>query len=301
MASFRTALYIDKRTYLPWPSALPTQELPHGPTPFIDYPARGPEAQSPKQSEVQDLPVQPKLLPRLSAGSNPIVVTSKDTGKIVATLLKRKRVKRTTYLYPRQAQILADLLGGAKATWRLALVVLPSRSGENPNERAGSSEGICIQAKVLYIDFVQSQQVCFKLTIDTIDALKKHHDALCHGSFEAHFRGNVKMEEDVNILMGNFDQAIDHFVHHVDTVCLGRIRKDGSGELTTQHSTIVKSTVLELFGPYKRYLDMLSGRLDGVFFETASFVLHHSGPILQVDNSDALVNTDATASQYLLQ
>jgi hypothetical protein len=200
---------------------------------------------------------------------------------------------------------LADLLGGAKATWQLALVVLPSRSGENPNEREGPIEGIHIQAKVLHIDFVQSQQVCFKLTIDTIDALKKHYRALCHGSFEAQFRGNVKVEEDVKILMDNFDRAIDHFVHHVDTVCLGRMRKDGSGELTTQHSTTVKSTVLELFGPYQRYLstvpDMLSSRLDGVFFETASFVLHHPGPVLQVDNSDTPVNADATASQYLLQ
>lgn len=249
--------------------------------------------------------LQPQLLPRLPEGSNPIVVTSQDTGKRVAALLKRKRVKRTTYLYPRQAQILADLLGGAKATWQLALVVLPSRSGENPNERAGSSEGIHIQAKVLYIDYVQSQQVCFKLTIDTIDDLKKHHRALCHGSFEAHFRGKVKMEEDVKILMDNFDRAIDHFVHHVDTVCLGRMRKDGSGDLTTQHSTTVKSTILELFSPYQRYLstfsDILSSRLDGIFFETASFVLHHQGPILQADNSDTLVNADATASQYLLR
>ncbi|GAB7336573.1 hypothetical protein MBLNU13_g09840t1 [Cladosporium sp. NU13] len=297
----RSPLYIDKRTYLPWPSTLPTQELPHGPTPFIDYPTRGPEAQSPKQSEVPDLPVQPKLLPRLSAGSNPIVVTSKDTGKVAAALLKRKGVKRTTQLYSRQAQILADLLGGAEAMWHLASIVLPSGSVESPNECAGSCEVIRIQAKVLYIDYVQSQEVYFKLTIDTIDALKKHHRALCHGSFEAHSRGNVKMEEDVKILMENFDRAIDHFVHHVGTVCLGRMRKDGSGELTTQHSTIVESTVLELFGPYQRYLDMLSSRLDGVFFETASVALHHPGPILQIDNSDTLVSTDATASQYLLQ
>lgn len=254
---------MDESTYLPWPSTLPTRELPYGPTPFADHSTRGPEARPPKQSKV---PVQPQLWPRPSTGSDPTVVTSQDTGKIVAALLKRKKVKRTTYSYPKQAQILEDLLGGAEAIWQLAFVVLPNGSGENPNGRAGSCEGIHIQAKVLYIDFVQSQQVCFKLTIDSIDVLKKHHRALCHGSFEAHFRGNVKIEECVKILMDNFDRAIEHFVHHVDTVCLGEMGEDGSGELTTQHSTNVKSTILELFGPCERYLstvsDMLSSRLD---------------------------------------
>jgi hypothetical protein len=207
MASSRTALYIDKSTYLLWPSILPTRELSYGPTPFISHSTRGPEAPPPKQSEV---PVQPKLLPQLSAGSKTIVVTSQDTGKIAAALLRRKRVERITHLYSRQAQILADLLGSAEATWQLAFVVLPSGSGEKPNEHTGSSQGIHVQAKVLYVDFIQSQQVCFKLTANTIDALKKHHRALCHDSFEAHFRDDVKMEERVEILIDNFDRAIEH-------------------------------------------------------------------------------------------
>jgi hypothetical protein len=200
---------------------------------------------------------------------------------------------------------LADLLGSAEATWQLAFVVLPSGSGEKPNKRAGSFQGIHVQAKVLYIDFVESQQVCFKLTANTIDALKKHHRALCNGSFETHFRGDVKIEEHVEILMNNFDRAIEHFVHHVNTVCLDEMEKDGSGELTTQRSANVKSAILNLFGPYERYLstfpELLSSQLGGAFFETASFVFHHPGPILQIDNSDTLVSTDATASQYLLQ
>lgn len=298
----RTAFYIGPDGCLPWPSALRTRDLTDKSTLFVNQSVLRSGSQPLKQNEV---PLQPELLPRLSAGSNPIVVTSKDTGKLAAGLLKRKRVKRTTQLYSRQAQILADLLGGAKAIWQLASVVLPSGSGENPNERAGYCDGIHIQAKVLYIDFAQSQQVCFKLTIDTIDALKKHHRALCRGNFEAHFRGNVKIEENVKILMDNFDRAIEHFVHHVDTVCLDEMEKDGSGELTTQNSTNVKSTILELFGPYERYLsifpELLSSQLGGAFFETAPFVLHYPRPTLQTRNSDTLVSTDATAFGYFLQ
>jgi hypothetical protein len=196
---------------------------------------------------------------------------------------------------------LADLLGGAEAMWHLASIALPSGSVENPNERVGSCEGIYIQAKVPYIDFVQSQQVCFKLTIDTIDALKKHHHALCHGSFEAQFRGDVKMEEHVEILMDNFDRAIEHFVAHVDMVCLNKMEKDGSGELTAQQSADVGLTVLKLFGPYEHYLstfpERLRARLSGAFFETASLGLQHPRLSSQICGSDAQETAGVTASR----
>lgn len=212
---------------------------------------------------------QQKLLPKPPTDSKSIVITSQDTGKAVATLLKR-----VTHL-SKQAQMLADLLGGVRVTRQMTSVVLLSGSGEHSNERASSLEGIQVQARVLYIDFVQSQQAGFKLTTDTIDTLEKHRRALCHVRSEAHSRGNVKMGEDVKILMGNFDRAIDHLVHHADTCCLDEMNKDGSGELTTQQSANVKSTILELFGPYERYLDtfqeLLSSRLDGLLSEASAF------------------------------
>jgi hypothetical protein len=296
MASFQAALYIDEKTYLPWPSTLPTQELPHGPTPFIGYPARGPEAQPPKQSEGPDLPLQPKLLPRLPAGSKPIIVTCQNTSKKTAAWLKRTGVNQTARLYWKQAQILADLLGRAEATWQLGFVVLPSGSEEDPNKREGSFQGIPIQAKVLYIDFVRSQQVCFKLTADTIDALKEHYRALCRGSSEAHSSGDVTIEQDVKSSRDYFERGIEHFVHYVDTDCLEEMEKDGSGELTAEDSTNVKSAILELFGPHERYVNIFpelpSSRLDGAFSKASTFEFQHQQSSSHDRSFDAQASAD---------
>jgi len=138
MQTPRIALYIDENTFLPRPSALPTQALPFGPKPSINHSVHRPstnsaqasrlshiasgtavaekasKARSPEQEKVQ---FQRQLLPRASNGLNPIIVTSSGTGRTVEALLKRNKVKRTTHFRSKQAQILADLLGGTGATW----------------------------------------------------------------------------------------------------------------------------------------------------------------------------------------
>ena len=96
---------------------------------------------------------------------------------------------------------------------------MPSGNGENPNERAGSLEGIHVQARVLYIEFVQSQQVCFKLTTGTVEALKKHYRDLCRDSLESHSRGDVMIEANVKSLVDNFERAIEHFLSPRNLSC----------------------------------------------------------------------------------
>jgi hypothetical protein len=56
------------------------------------------------------------LLPPPSKDSKLVIVTCQDTGKIATALLRREKVNWTTHLYSKQAQVLADLLGGAEAT-----------------------------------------------------------------------------------------------------------------------------------------------------------------------------------------
>jgi hypothetical protein len=91
--------------------------------------------------------------------------------------------------------------------------------------------------------------VCFRLTTNTIDALKKHHRDLCYGSFEANSHGDAGLKADDKSLMDNFERAVELFLRLVDTVCLDEMDRDGSCELTIQQSADVKSTILELFGP----------------------------------------------------
>jgi hypothetical protein len=96
--------------------------------------------------------------------------------------------------------------------------------------------------------------VCFKLTTDTIEALTKHYRNLCCDSLKAHPCGDVMMEAEIEGSIDNLDLAIEHFFLHTGTDCLEEMEVDGFGELTTQHSTEVKSAISELYGPYERYL-----------------------------------------------
>jgi hypothetical protein len=79
------------------------------------------------------------------------------------------------------------------------------------------------------------------------------------------------------------------------------MEKDGSGELTIQQSADVKSTILELFGPYERYLstfpELLRSRLGVPFVETASFGLQHPRPSSQIRGSDAQASANDTTSR----
>jgi hypothetical protein len=79
------------------------------------------------------------------------------------------------------------------------------------------------------------------------------------------------------------------------------MEKDGSGELTTQQSVDVKSAILNLFGPYERYLstfpELLRDRLGVAFLDTALFELQHLQPSPQNRGSDAQASADITTSR----
>ena len=174
MQNSQEPLCISPGVYLPWPSALPTQDCPYGPTPLVDHPVhdfllnatqasglvyiapqkaaaeKAPDTHTPKQNEVRYLP---KLLPRLAEDSNPIVVSSSDSDRTVADLLRRKRIKRVTETISQQAQLLADLLGGGMATWQLASITVSGRGNAQSNQYSVSWTTVHIQARVLCIDF----------------------------------------------------------------------------------------------------------------------------------------------------
>jgi hypothetical protein len=154
----------------------------------------------------------PKLLPRLAEDTKPIVVSSFGSDKTIADLLKRKKIKRTTKAISQQARLLADLLGGDLATWQLSPIMLSGSGNAQSNRCSGSWTIIRIQARVLCIDFVQSQQVSFKLTAGTVEALIKHHRNVCCDDVKAHFYGNTATELDVKTLVEPFELAIKGFV-----------------------------------------------------------------------------------------
>lgn len=274
MQTSQERLYTGPGTYLPWPSALPTQKCPYGRIPLVDDPVDGlpsnvtqaprlvyiapqtavaekaPKTHTPKQNVVRD---PPKLLPRLAEDSKPIIVSSPGSDKTIADLLKRKKIKRATKAISQQARLLEDLLGGDLATWQLAFIMVSGSGNAQSNQCSGSRTIIRIQARVLYIDFIQSQQVCFKLTAGTVEALIEHHRNVCRDDLKAHSYGDAATEVEIKSLMDSFELAIKGFVFWTETDSLEKMKEDGSGELTTRHSTQVRSAILKLLEPTQHH------------------------------------------------
>jgi hypothetical protein len=224
-------------------------------------PPQTPAAQSPKPNEVRD---QPKLLPRLAEDSRPIIVSSSDSDKTIADLLKRKKIKRATQAISQQAPLLADLLHGDLATWQLASIMVSGSRNAQPNQFSNPWTDIQIQATVLCIDSIQSQQMCFKLTAGTVEALIEHHRNVCCDNVKAYSYANTATEADVKALMEPFGLAIKGFVFWTETGCLEKMKEDGSGELTTRHSTQAKPAILKLLEPTQHHDNRLPRLVPGL-------------------------------------
>jgi hypothetical protein len=111
-------------------------------------------------------------------------------------------------------------------------------------------------------------------------------------------------EAEIKGLTDTFDLAIEHFLLHKDTGCLNSMEAESSGELTNQHSIEAKSTILDLFRPYERYLSSfpeLISQLDGASLETAFLGLQHPRPYLPTRGFDTQVSTDNITSRCPLQ
>jgi hypothetical protein len=268
------SLHTSPEVYLPWPSELPTRDLPYGPRPLISYAVdavhsplstntqasglvydppqsavaeQTHEAQSLKPNEMRD---QPKLLPRLVGDAKPIVVTSSDSDKTIAEFLKQSKIKRETKVLSQQARLLEEALGAETAIWQLASI----SGSAQPNQSPGSCAVIHIQARVLCIDFIQSRGICFRLTNDTIEALMDHLRAVHCDHAKVYSFGNAAGEERIEALVNAFEEAIKGFVFWTETACLEEMGEDGSGELTSRHSTEVKSAILKLLEPVEQHM-----------------------------------------------
>jgi len=177
--------------------------------------------------------------------------------------------------------------------------MLPTGSGKKMHECAGSFTTIHIEARVLYIDYFESREVCFKPTTDTVKALTEHHRDLCRDNLKARSCDDVTIEAEIKGLMDNFELAVKDFHYRTGIGYLDEMEANGSGELTAQHSAEVKSTILDFFGPYERYLstfpELLRDRL-GTTFHTALFGLQHLQPFSQTRGSDAQASAEITTS-----
>jgi hypothetical protein len=202
----------------------------------------------------------PKLLPSSAkfsvATSTPIVVSCLGN-KWLAELLKRlNHIKQRNGRVPEHRTILADLLGGSEAIWTLASIMLPAAPDdgflddpESPVEAPIAEEIIHIRGKVIYVDLVYCQEVCFKLTDETIEALLCYHDKVhCTNLRTNGFTYNdidARLEKAKN----DYHRAIHAFVFRTDMEWLREMQCDGSGELSFGLPEEAKRAIMALFKP----------------------------------------------------
>ncbi|KAM0714579.1 hypothetical protein Q7P37_009875 [Cladosporium fusiforme] len=206
-----------------------------------------------------------KLLPasaKLSIASSTPIVVSCLGNKWLANLLKRlKKIHRRDDKAMEHRTILADLLGGGEAIWVLASIMLPAvpdveslEHSDQSVESTTESRVIHIRGKVLYVDLLDCQEVCFKLTDETIEALLGYHDEVHCTNLKTSGIDYNDVEARLEMAKNEYHRAIHAFTFRINKQCLQEMQDDGSGELSFGRPGEAKTAIMALFKPLPEIL-----------------------------------------------
>jgi hypothetical protein len=206
------------------------------------------------------MPVQ--LLPASAAAFAPrassvnVVLGSKVEPWLTQTLKRINRVKRPLNSVPQHQRCLTETLSSPNAIWTLASLMLAKapdvdlRQDSNPLiEALFNYQLIHVEAYIVHVDMVLRNEVAYKLTPDTIEALIEYHkDIHCVNTKAATYDWSEK-ETQCKKLHEDFIQAINKFVFRTHVSALEGLEEDGAGELLSGKSDEVKTNVLGLMKP----------------------------------------------------
>lgn len=142
---------------------------------------------------------------------------------------------------------LISLLDKRSAIWTLALVRSSDIQTGELREDFGEGKPMSIRGYVVHVDLVLNNEIVFKLTPQTIDALIKHHQE---------FDGDCGLDdggipdgaqEKTATTHCGFGLAVNRFVCGVDARALNRMRSDGSGEVHRSMGIAVRRAIAALF------------------------------------------------------
>ncbi|KAH8161181.1 hypothetical protein CIB48_g7060 [Xylaria polymorpha] len=201
----------------------------------------------------------PQLLPASAAAFAPrassvnVVLGSKVEPWLTQTLKRINRVKRPLNSVPQHQRCLTETLSSPNAIWTLASLMLPKHPGtelrKDPNpliEAIHNYDFIYIEAYIVHVDMVLRNEVAFKLTPDTIEALVEHHkDVFCVDAKTSSYEWPEK-EQHAKKLHEEFVQAINKFVFRTHVSALEGLEEEGVGELLCGKSEDVKNGIMAL-------------------------------------------------------
>ncbi|KAG5930396.1 hypothetical protein E4U42_001642 [Claviceps africana] len=203
------------------------------------------------------MPVQ--LLPASAAAFAPrassvnVVLGTKIEPWLTQTLKRVNRVKRPLNSVPQHERCLAEILSSTDAIWTLASLMLPKLPEADmptePLEELFSYRLLHIEAYIVHVDMILRDEVAFKLTSDTIDALVDHHDKIHCVDAKANTYDWSGKDQQCKKLHEDFVQAINKFVFRAHVSVLDGLEEEGTGELLSAKTEEVKNTLMGLMRP----------------------------------------------------
>lgn len=203
------------------------------------------------------MPVQ--LLPASAAAFAPrassvnVVLGSKVEPWLTQTLKRINRVKRPLNSVPQHQRCLTETLSSTNAIWTLASVMLPklpeAEMPSDPMENLFNYQLVHVEAYIVHVDMVLRNEVAFKLTTDSIEALVEYHKEIHCVDAKANTYDWSEKEQQCKKLHEDFVQAINKFVFRTHVSALEGLEEDGAGELLCGKSDEVKTNLLNLMKP----------------------------------------------------
>jgi len=204
----------------------------------------------------------PQLLPASAAAFAPrassvnIVLGSKVEPWLTQTLKRINRIKRPLNSVPQHQRCLTETLSLENAIWTLTSIMLPKapdadlRKDPNPLiEALFNYHMIHVEAYIVHVDMVLRNEVAFKLTPESIEALIDHHKEIHCVDIAANTYNWSEKELQVKKLHEEFIQAINKFVYRTHASALEGLEEDGAGELLCGKSEEVRNNIMNLFLP----------------------------------------------------
>ncbi|RKL16709.1 hypothetical protein BFJ70_g14918 [Fusarium oxysporum] len=207
------------------------------------------------------MPVQ--LLPASAAAFAPrapsvdVALGSKVEQWLTQTLKRINRVKRPLNSVLQHQRCLTETLSSPNAIWTLTSLMLP-KTPESGFKRDASNrlfEAIMnyvlvhVEAYVVHVDMVLRNEVSYKLTKDTIDALVEYHKVIHCVDAKASTYDWTGKEQQCKRLHEDFVQDINKFVFCTHVSALEGLEEGGTGELLCGKSEEVKNCISALIKP----------------------------------------------------
>lgn len=175
---------------------------------------------------------------------------------LTQTLKRINRVKRPLNSVPQHQRCLTETLSSPNAIWTLTSVMLPTApEAELKQDANGLVEAIFnfrlvhIEAYIVHVDMVLRNEVAYKLTPDTIQALIEYHKDVHCVNAKAISYAWPDRDRQCKILHDTFIHAINKFVFRTDAHALEGLEDDGAGELLCGKSDEVKASITGLMKP----------------------------------------------------